>query len=78
MDVGGMAVEAEPYNFFFAMWQMAAEWQSDKTASDMEVRMKQRSVIEFLHAPKKMAPTDIYQCFLSIDGVLTVDLSSVR
>ena len=53
MDVGGMAVEAEPYNFFFAMWQMAAEWQFDKTASDMEVRMKQRSVIEFLHAQKK-------------------------
>jgi len=43
----------------------------------MEVRMKQRSVIEFLHAQKKMAPTDIYQCFLSIDGVLTVDLSSL-
>ena len=37
---------------FATVQQMAAEGQSDKMASDMEVRMKQRCVIEFLHAEK--------------------------
>ena len=55
---------------------MAAEWQSDKTASDMEVRMKQKCVTEFLHA-KTMAPTDI-QYLLNIYGEQTVDVSTVR
>ena len=36
------------------MWQMAAEGQSDKMVFDMEVRMKQRDVTEFLH-PEEMA-----------------------
>ena len=31
---------------------MAAEGQSDRTASDMEVRMKQRCATEFLHEGK--------------------------
>ena len=34
---------------------MAAEVQSDKMASDMQVHMKQIAVIEFLHV-EKMAP----------------------
>ena len=34
---------------------MAAEGQSDKMVSDMEVCMKQRCVIEFLHAEKNCA-----------------------
>jgi len=38
------------------MWQMAAEEQSDIVASDMEMQMKQRCVIEFLHAGKKWRP----------------------
>jgi len=46
MDVGGMAVEAELSAKFLlhvvAVWQMAAEGQSDKIAFDMEVHMKQK------------------------------------
>ena len=41
---------------------MAAEGQSDTMASDMEVCMKQRCVIEFLHK-EKIASVDIYQHF---------------
>ncbi|MEQ5154436.1 hypothetical protein ABN254_21715, partial [Providencia rettgeri] len=37
---------------FAAVQQMAAEGQSDKMASDMEVHMKQRCVTNFLHAGK--------------------------
>jgi len=37
---------------FVAMWQMAAEGQSDKMVFDMDVHMKQRCVIEVLHAEK--------------------------
>jgi len=33
--------------------QMAAEGQSDRMASDTEVRMKQKCRIEFLHAEKE-------------------------
>jgi len=43
-----------PLNFVAAR-QMTAEGQSDKMASDMEVRMKQRCINEFLHA-EKLAP----------------------
>jgi len=39
---------------------MAAEGQSDKMVSDMEVQMKQSYVIEFLHAEKKIAPIDVH------------------
>ena len=35
---------------FVAMWQMAAEGQSDKMASDMEVHMEQKCGTEFLHS----------------------------
>ena len=40
---------------------MAAEGLSDKAAPDVEVCMKQRCVIEFLHV-EKMTPTDIHWC----------------
>ena len=56
---------------------MAAEGQSDKMVSDMEVHMKQRCVTEFLHA-EKMAPTHIHQHLLNIYGDQTVDASTVR
>jgi len=56
---------------------MTAEGQSDKMASDMEVRMKQRCVTEFLHA-EKIAPNDIHRCLLNIYGDQTVDVSTVR
>ena len=55
---------------------MAAEGQSDKMASDVEVRVKQRSGIEFLHV-EKVAPTNIHQCLLNIYGDGTVE-STVR
>ena len=52
---------------FFAAWQMAAEWQSDKMVPDMDVHMKQRCVIEFLHEKKKWQPltfTGTYWTFM--------------
>jgi len=41
---------------------MAAEGQSDKMASDMEVHIKQRCGIEFLHV-EKVAPTNIHGAY---------------
>jgi len=64
-----------PLNFV-AVRQMTAEGQSDKMASDMEVHMKQRCVIEFLHA-EKIAPIDIHRFLLNIYGDQTVDVSSI-
>ena len=43
---------------FVAARQTAAERQSDRMVSDMEVRMKQRCGAEFLHVGE-MAPTDV-------------------
>ena len=60
-----------------AVWQMAAEGQSDRMVSDMEVWMKQWGETEFLHA-EKMAPTDPDQCLLNIYGDWTVDVSTAR
>jgi len=56
---------------------VTAEGQPHKMASDMEVRMKQRCVIEFLHA-EKIAPNDIHQRLLNVYGDQTVDVSTVR
>jgi len=55
---------------------MAAEGQSDKIASDMEVHMKQRRVTVFLHM-KKMASSDIHWCLLNTYGDQTVDVSTM-
>ena len=45
-DVGGMAAEVEPSHqypiTFVAVQQMAAEGQSDKMTSDMQVCLKQK------------------------------------
>ena len=41
-----------PIFHYIFLWQMAAEGQSDKMVFDMEVHIKQRCVIEFLHAEK--------------------------
>jgi len=65
-----------PLNFI-AVRQMTREGQSDKMASDMEVRMKERRVIEFLHA-EKIAPNDIHRRLLNVYGYQTVDVSTVR
>jgi len=56
---------------------MTAEGQSDKMVSNMEVRMKQRCVIEFLHA-EKISPSDIHRHLLHIYRDQTVDDSTVR
>ena len=55
---------------------MAAEGQSDRMVSDIEVRMQQNGVIGSLHADK-MAPIDIHQCLLNIYGDQAVDVSTV-
>ena len=60
-----------------AVWQMAAEGQSDTTASDMEVWMKQNCFTELVHA-EKIAPADIHWCLLNIRGAHTLDVSTVR
>jgi len=65
-----------PLNFV-AVRQMTAEEQSDKMVSDMDVRMKQRCVIELLHA-EKIAPNDIHRRLLNVYGDQTVDVSTVR
>jgi len=44
---------------------------------DMEVRMKQRCVIEFLHE-EKIAPNDIHRRLLNVYGDQTVDVSTAR
>ena len=70
-NVVDMTVEVEPsrqYSVnFVAVRQMTAEGQSDKMAPDMEVRMKQRCVIEFLYA-EKIAPNDIHRRLLNVYG----------
>ena len=50
-----------------AVGQMAAEGHSDKMTSDMEVCMKQRCVIEFLHV-EKVALIGIPEQLLNIYG----------
>ena len=56
---------------------MAAEGQSEKMASVIEVLMKQRCGIEFLHT-EKTAPTDIHQHLQNTYADQTVDVSTVR
>lgn len=56
---------------------MAAEGQSEKMVSDMEVHVKQRCVIVFLHVDK-IAFTDIHWHLLNPDGDHPVDVSTVR
>ena len=57
---------------------MAAEEQSDKMASEMEVCMKQREGgIGFFHV-EKMAHIDIHCCLLNVYGDQRVDVSTVR
>ena len=55
---------------------MAVEGQSVKVASDMEMQMKQRCAIEFIHE-EKVASIDIHQCLLNVYGDQTVDMSTV-
>jgi len=61
--VGGVAVEVErshQYSVTFCcVQQITAEGQPDRMASDMEVHMKKKRVIEFFHM-ENMAHTDIH------------------
>jgi hypothetical protein len=57
--------------------QIAAEVQSGKMSSDMEVHTKEMCVTEFLHA-EKTAPIDIQQRLLNVCGDHTVDVNTVR
>ncbi|PNF23675.1 Mariner Mos1 transposase [Cryptotermes secundus] len=59
------------------MRQIATAEQSIKIASDIEVRKKQRCVIEFLTA-KQTAPIDIHRRLLKVYGDDTVNVSTVR
>ena len=59
------------------MQRMAAEGQSDRMESDMEVCMKQECVTEFLHV-EKMAPTGIHCQLLNVYGDQTMDVSTER
>ena len=56
---------------------MAAEGQSDKMASDIEVYMKQRCVTAFIHL-EKVVITDIHQHFLKVSGDQLIDVSTVK
>ena len=56
---------------------MAAEEQSDRWVSDIEVHVKQKCATEFLHE-EKMALTDMHQCLLNVYGDQTGDVSVVR
>ena len=62
---------------FVAVRQMAAEGQSDKMSSVMEVSMKQRCEIDFLLV-EKMAHIDLHQHLLNINGDQRKDVSTVR
>jgi len=70
VDAGGTAAEVDPSHSIplhvVAVWQMTAEGQSDTTASDVEVHMKQRGGIEFLAT---VAPIGIRWCLLNVDNV---------
>ena len=78
-----LALEVEPSLpssiplHFVAMWQIAAQGQSDTVVSDMEVCVKQRYGTEFLHA-EIIAHTDIHWYLLNIYGDQSVDVSAVR
>jgi hypothetical protein len=80
-DVRDMTVEVEPSRQYSVKFCCRAtddsRGHSDKMASHVEVRMKQRCVTEFLHA-EKIAPNDIYRCLLNVYGDQTVDVSTVR
>jgi len=56
---------------------MAPEGQCYRMASDMEVCVKQRYGIEFLHV-EKIVSTDIHQCLLNVYEDWTAEVSTVR
>jgi len=83
-DGGGTAVEVEPSHYILpnaplhvvAIWQMAAEGQSEGKESKKEMWMKKRCEFQFTHV-EKMAPIGIHQ-LLNFFGAQTVDVSTAR
>jgi len=77
----GKAVEANlPANIllhFVTVWQMAAEGQADKTASNITVHIKESCVTGFLSV-EKIVPIDIHWHYVNVYGDQTLDVSSVR
>jgi len=67
--VSGTAVEADPSHQCLIA--------PARTASEMEVCMKQRCTTELFQVGK-VAPTDIHEHLLNIDGHQPVDASAVR
>ena len=61
--------------YFVALWQTAAEGQTDRMVSDMEVHMKQSFATDFLHMEKR-GPSGVHQCLLNIYGDQRVDVST--
>jgi len=59
------------------VWQMAADGQSGRVVTDMEVHMKQRCVTEFLYT-KHLSHIDIHWHSVNIYGDQTVDDNTVR
>jgi len=80
-DIGGMAVEVEPSHQYSVKFCCRvtndSRGQSNKMASDMEVQMNKRCIIEFLHV-EKFAPNDIHRRLLNVYGHQVVDVSTVR
>jgi len=72
-----LTIEAESSHtlHFVAVPERAREGQSDKMASDLEVRLKQKCVTEFLHGGT-ITPTDIHLCSLSISEDQTAGVST--
>ena len=80
-DVGGAAVGAEPAHQYSIMCYCCvtdgsreAIWHN---GSDMEARMKQMYVTEFLHTEKKPVHIDIHWCLLNAWGDQIVYVSTV-
>ena len=57
---------------------MAAEGQSHRMVSGMEVHLKQRCGIEFLHVEKMVPLTHIHTRLLNTNGDQRVDVGTVR
>ena len=80
-DVAGMALEVEASHHYSVTYCChvadSSKGQSDKMASDIDVWMKQRGIIEIFYV-EKIAPTDIHECLLNVYGDQTVKVSTVK
>lgn len=79
VDFGGMAGEAETsQQLSVIFFLLCGRWQQwGKMVSDVEVRMSQRCVADFLPV-ENVALVDTCGCLLKIDGDQTVDVNAVK